>query len=325
MKKQKDNDSRAARPVCVKENLYDVLTKIHNDLAHPGMRAFWTEVSSRYWGIPQAITESYIKQCALCSTHKPKIKQSSSRPIVSTNFLSRVQVDLTYMGNTPDQGYKWICHMRDHFTRFSWTSPLKSKSSVEVAKVLYNVFMVFGAPLILQSDNGAEFTSSIIKELMSMWPRTKIVRGSPRHPQSQGSVERGNAILKTKLAKWMEYNRSKRWTEGLPIVTRAMNVSICRVTNCTPYELVFNKNPQTYYALLDDFDDNEIISEEQLNIDFEKNLDTDFEITTYPELDQHEVDNTGNLVEAETEENDEHSDEEVCWNIICIIYLYCVL
>jgi len=95
---------------------------------------------------------------------------------------------------------------------------------MEVAKVLYNVFMVFGAPLILQSDNGAEFTSSIIKELMSMWPRTKIVRGSPRHPQSQGSVERGNAILKTKLAKWMEYNRSKHWTEGLSIVTHAMNV-----------------------------------------------------------------------------------------------------
>ncbi|CAG8548115.1 3798_t:CDS:1 [Paraglomus brasilianum] len=100
-------------------------------------------------------------------------------------------------------------------------------------------------------------------------------KGSPRYPQSQGSVERGNAILKTKLAKWMEYNRSKHWTEGLSIVTHAMNVST-RVTNCMPYELVFNKNPQTYYALLDDFDDNEIISEEQLNIDFEENLDTDF-------------------------------------------------
>ena len=79
-----------------------------------------------------------------------------------------MQVDLTYMGNTPDQGYKWI------FARFSWTSPLKSKSTTEVAKALYNVFIAFGIPFILQSDNGAEFTSNIIKEFMSLWPHTKV-------------------------------------------------------------------------------------------------------------------------------------------------------
>ena len=78
----------------------------------------------------------------------------------------------------------------------------------------------------------------------------------------------------------MEYNRNKRWTEGLPVVTHAINVSVCRVTNCTPYELVFNKNPRTHYTLLDDFDENEIISEEQLNIGFEENLNTDFEETS---------------------------------------------
>jgi predicted secreted protein len=154
---------------------------------------------------------------------------------------------------------------------------------------------------------------------MSLWPRTKIVRGRPRHPQSQGSVERGNAILKTKLAKWMEYNRNKRWTEGLPVVTHAMNVSVCRVTNCTPYELVFNKNPRTHYTLLDDFDENDIISEEQLNISFEENPNTDFE-----ETDSMRV-NTGNLVEAEAKENDEHSDEEVCWKTMHINNLYLLI
>ena len=71
-----------------------------------------------------------------------------------------------------------------------------------MAKALYNVFIVFGAPLILlQSDIGTEFTSNIIKEFMSLWLRTKIVRGSPRHLQSQRTVERGYVILKTKLAK----------------------------------------------------------------------------------------------------------------------------
>ena len=276
-----------------------MLTKIHNDLEHPGMRVFWVEVSRRYSGIPQAITELYIKQCTLCSTHKSKYKQSPSRPIVSTNFLTRVQVDLTYMGSIPDGGYKWICHARDHFTKFSWTSPLKSKRPSEVAKTLYNIFIVFGAPLILQTDNGTEFTSSIIAELMSLWPLTKIIRGRPRHPQSQGAVERANAILKKKLAKWMEFNGSKRWTKGL-LVTHAMNVSVCRVTNCTPYELVFNQKPRSHHTLLDDFDDNEIIAEENLNIEFGE--------SSYSML-QHKVDEE-NHEQSDKEENHEQNNEE---------------
>jgi hypothetical protein len=44
--------------------------------------------------------------------------------------------------------------------------------------------------MILQSDNGREFTANIITELKSLWPDLKIVHGRPRHPQSQHSVER---------------------------------------------------------------------------------------------------------------------------------------
>jgi len=160
---------------------------------------------------------------------------------------------------------------------------------------LYNIFIVFGAPLILQTDNGTEFTSSIIAELMSLWLLTKIIRGRPRHPQSQGAVERANAILKKKLAKWMEFNGSKRWAKGLPLVTHAMNVSVCRVTNCTPYELVFNQKPRSHHTLLDDFDDNEIIAEENLNIEFGE--------SSYSML-QHKVD----------EENHEQSDKRKIMN-----------
>ena len=50
----------------------------------------------------------------------------------------------------------------------------------------------FGAPSVLQSDNGREFANSIINELSSMWDGLKIVYGKPRHSQSQGSVERTN-------------------------------------------------------------------------------------------------------------------------------------
>ncbi len=46
--------------------------------------------------------------------------------------------------------------------------------------------MLFGAPFILQSDNGSELTSSVITELKGLWPALHLVHGKPRHPQSQG-------------------------------------------------------------------------------------------------------------------------------------------
>ena len=48
---------------------------------------------------------------------------------------------------------------------------------------------------IFQSDNGLEFVAKVITELVKAWPGTRIVRGRPRHPQSQGGVERGNQDL----------------------------------------------------------------------------------------------------------------------------------
>lgn len=57
---------------------------------------------------------------------------------------------------------------------------------------LLKIFLEVGAPCILQCDNGREFTAHVIEDLVKMWPECKIIHGSPRRPQIQGSVERSN-------------------------------------------------------------------------------------------------------------------------------------
>ena len=52
--------------------------------------------------------------------------------------------------------------------------------------------MTQGPPLILQHDNGREFVNNVIARLKNLWLDIVIVRGRPRHPQTQGSVERAN-------------------------------------------------------------------------------------------------------------------------------------
>jgi transposase InsO family protein len=81
---------------------------------------------------------------------------------------------------------------QDHLTKFVQLRPLKNKRAEEVAYHLLNIFLTFGAPAILHSDNGREFSNRVISELCTMWKDVKIVHGKARHSQTQGSVERAN-------------------------------------------------------------------------------------------------------------------------------------
>jgi hypothetical protein len=146
-----------------------------------------------------------------------------------------------------------------------------------------------GPPTILQSDNGKEFTATIILNLMSLWPNVKIINGRPRHPQSQGSVERGNGILARKLGALMEQNDSIEWVIALRLTLWGMNNSICRATGKTPYELVYGQKPKNNNVWLD------ILFEQNNNVLNEDDL--------------------LNIVEVEQETNDLNNIHEVCFII----------
>jgi len=114
-------------------------------------------VKSRFAGIPQQAVSIYINMCDICQTRRSFPKPISGKPIVSVGFLTRLQVDLIDMRSMEHNGFKFIMHVKDHFTKFSWLSALPSKEAVNVAANLRQIFYTFGPPKILQSDNGKEF------------------------------------------------------------------------------------------------------------------------------------------------------------------------
>ena len=92
------------------------------------------------------------------------------------------------------------------------------QTAQELAYQLMDIFCMFGAPFILQSDNGREFANKIIQNLADVWPGMKLVRGKSRHSQSQGSVERSNQDVRDMLIAWVSDNNTKTWSEGLRFI-----------------------------------------------------------------------------------------------------------
>jgi hypothetical protein len=169
----------------------------------------------------------FLTGCVQCCHNKQRLQTTGivCKPILSQNFNSRGQVDLIDMQSLPDGEYKWLLVYQDHFTKFIQLRPLKAKSSIEVANALFDIFSIFGVPMILQSDNGREFKNQVISALATMWPGMKLVHGRARHPQSQGSVERSNADIKKMLATWMRENKSLKWSFGCKFVQLQKNHS----------------------------------------------------------------------------------------------------
>jgi len=81
---------------------------------------------------------------------------------------SRCQVDLIDMQSEPDGYYRFIMNHQDHLTKLTILRPLKSKTAEEVAYQLMDIFCMFGAPFILQRDNGREFANKIIQNMADM-------------------------------------------------------------------------------------------------------------------------------------------------------------
>ncbi|CAF4813057.1 unnamed protein product, partial [Rotaria magnacalcarata] len=83
--------------------------------------------------------------------------------------------------------------------------------------------------------------AKIILDLKINWPDLIIINGRPRHPQSQGLVERSNAVVQQMLGKWLEKNKTLNWPNDLGSVMSAMNNSMSQSTKKPAYEMVFGQ------------------------------------------------------------------------------------
>ena len=115
----------------------------------------------------------------------------------------------------------------------------------------------------------------MITELKHIWTDLLIIHGRPRHPQSQGCIERANGDLEIKLGKWIQDNQ-KGWSSDLPLVVYGMNTPVSSTTKTTPYERVFGQNPRSSIATFEQLAAQGIvmINEEELPIE---KLDTLYE------------------------------------------------
>ena len=72
-----------------------------------------------------------------------------------------------------------------------------------MGRALIKIMSTAVIPQVLQSDNGGEFLGKCLEYVKKYFASTNIVKGRPRRPRTQGSVERGNAPFMKALHQWI--------------------------------------------------------------------------------------------------------------------------
>jgi len=82
-----------------------------------------------------------------------------------------------------------------------------------VGRALIKIMSAAIIPQVLQSDNEGEFLGKCLACVKEHFKTTSIVKGRPRRPRTQGSVERGDAPFKKALHQWIIGNPTESWSQ----------------------------------------------------------------------------------------------------------------
>ncbi|XP_011280330.2 SCAN domain-containing protein 3 isoform X1 [Felis catus] len=234
-----NGDTDKVRYYLHSEELFDILHNTHLSIGHGGRTRMEKELQAKYKNITKEVIMLYLTLCGPCQQKHSKLKKVlTSKPIKEVS--SRCQVDLIDMQLNPDGEYKFIMHYQDLRTKLSFLRSLKSKRPKEVAHALLDIFTIIGAPSVLQSDNGREFSSQIVYELSNIWPELKIVHGKPQPCQSQSSMNQTNDDIQKRIISWMQTNNSSHWAEFLWFIQMIQNQPYHRGMQPNPFEGTFS-------------------------------------------------------------------------------------
>ena len=132
-------------------------------------------------------------------------------------------------------------------TRYPSAVPVRNVRATTVAQACTEMFSNTNFPYQILTDQGAQFTEKLFKEVMSILS-IEHKRTTPYHPQCNGAVERLNGTVKRALNK--QLHAGSDWVDALPLVMHAIRLHDHDGLGVSPYELVHGQHGRTELDLL---------------------------------------------------------------------------
>lgn len=224
---------------------HQVLLGVHDNAGHQGRARTLSLARERFfWTGMENDIANHVHRCERCvigKTPEPaarapleNIQTSAPMELVCIDFWSAELGDK----KTID-----VLVVTDHFSKMAHAFPCRNQSAKQVARRLWDdFFCIYGFPQRIHTDQGANFGSRLMKELLEMAGVHKS-HTTPYHPMGNGIAERFNRTLGNML-RVLPPTAKARWPQMLQTLTFCYNCTVHETTGFAPFFLMFGRVPR---------------------------------------------------------------------------------
>lgn len=225
-----------------------LLEQFHKDPlygGHAGQKRLYAKLRAHYyWKAMSKDVAKYVKNCKICQLNKPKAKNIEEMTLTKTPQRPFDVVIIDTMGplTTSLNGNKYALTMICDLTKYLITAPLKTKTANEVAKAIFDNFILKHGPMKqIRTDMGTEYCNSVLKELCELM-KVDHKTSTAYHHQSVGTIERNHRTFNEYLKSYLSDELDK-WDVYLSYFTFCYNITENSSNNnkYSPFELVYGR------------------------------------------------------------------------------------
>ena len=239
-----DGSLQVIVPASLRKRLLDIAHDAPT-AGHPGRaKLYQTMRRVFYWPSMTVDIHHKVEGCTLCAKNRIKEQRNvyPMRLFPATKPLEYVAMDI--LGPLPrtKHGMRFILVITDRFTKLTKTEPLRTITSLAVARAFCKAWVFnYGPPKVLLTDNGTQFTATFFRNVCRILRIHKVFT-TEYHPQTNGQAERFNRTIVAAIRNYVS-DSQRDWDEWLGPLTYAYNTQVHRSTGTTPFDLVLSRHP----------------------------------------------------------------------------------
>ena len=221
------------------------MESLHVYMSHIGIKKTMQLASNHYHrpGLKRLISK-YITACALCQNKRgtKKHQKAEIQPIPPASDRFQIfSIDACGPFKLTQRRNKFIISVIDHFSRWVELIPVNNiKSDTVAEKILIHLIARFGVPQRLHSDNGSNFSSTLIQSICKVL-KIKKTFSSALHPESNAVLERFHLFMGNALRTTILENQSD-WDLRIPHLLLAYRTTTHSAINECPCYVVYGSD-----------------------------------------------------------------------------------
>ena len=136
----------------------------------------------------------YCQQCTTCQ--QAKLPNPGRAPLCNIPIGKPWEMLAADILEVPvsRKNHRYLLVIMDYFTKWVEAVPLHDQTAASITKAITKICSTFGIPSILHSDQGRNFESHMLRQMLQAFGIKKS-RTTAYHPQCDGMVEQFNRSL----------------------------------------------------------------------------------------------------------------------------------